>query len=98
MDFLDALEGHWYAALEILNESSAEKENPRILHLQRLLRNVVANLQALMIDIEAGRSWSDLGFQNSSDLAEILDGFELEISSLKSMIQNARAVSIEMSF
>ena len=90
MDFYNALEERLQSAKESMSELSLVDQNPRILHLERLLRNVVANLQAMLADIEAGCSWSEMGFFGDADLTDALESFDVEINSLKSLIQTAK--------
>lgn len=94
MDFYNAFEDKLHSAVAVLNELPALDNNPRILHLGRLLRNVVSSLQALLADIEAGCSWSEMGFFGEGEVSEMVDDFNVEISSLKSLIQNAKMLEI----
>ena len=90
MDFHNALEERLHSAQGALGDLSLADASPRVMHLERLLRNVMANLQAMMADIEAGCSWSDMGFFGDADLTDALESFDVEISSLKSLIQTAK--------
>lgn len=65
--------------------------SPRVLWLERHLAHLVSQLQALLLDIEAGCSLSDLGFFGEEGEERIGD-LAIEISSLKGMIQTARMI------
>lgn len=90
MDFYNALEERLQSASELLGGVSVAEDNPRVLHLERLLRNVVANLKAMLADIEAGCTWSQMGLFGDSNLSDVLESFDVEINSLKSLIQTAK--------
>lgn len=90
MDFTVSLEEKLQSALAVLNELPNSDSNSRVLHLERLLRNVVANLHAMLTDIEAGCSWMEIGFFGDDEVADVLDRFDLEISTLRSLIQSAK--------
>ena len=90
MDFHNELEERLQSAVGAMSDLSIADANPRVLHLERLLRNVVANLQALLADVEAGCSLSEMGFFGDADLTDALESFDVEINSLKSLLQTAK--------
>ena len=93
MDFpqcLNVLLGDAQAAQKILPRAGVGVgDSPRTLWLDRQLAHLVSQLQALLIDIEAGFSLSDLGFSGQEGEERIGD-LATEISTLKGMLQTAR--------
>lgn len=90
MDFNNVIEEKILSASAVLDELPMSEASARVLMLERLLRNVIANLQAMLADIEAGCSWAEMGIFGDNEISDILEGFETEISSLKSLIQTAK--------
>lgn len=75
-------------------KNDEKKSNPRLGWLERQLANVVAQLQAIVSDIESGSSISDLGFSGNEDFQEMIDDLGNEIAKLKGMIQTLKKVEV----
>lgn len=79
---------------EMVCKNDEKKSNPRLGWLERQLANVVAQLQAIVSDIESGSSISDLGFSGNKDFQEMIDDLGNEIAKLKGMIQTLKKVEV----
>ena len=62
------------------------KGGERLHWLQMQLTNVMTELSALLADFESGLSIQAMGFSVDGELEELVEGFEIEISSLKGQI------------
>ena len=80
------------AALQDLPGVDVAVMDENVLWLTRQLANVVAELQAYLVDIEAGCSTSDFGFFNDDEFLEMLEDLSIEIGKLKSMIRVAKSL------
>jgi hypothetical protein len=72
---------------ELIHEQGAEVDQ-HIAWLQSQLTNIINEMAAMQIDIESGLSIQHLGFSNQDEFEEMLDGFAIEIASLKSQIRS----------
>lgn len=81
------------AALHELPCVDVAVTDQNVLWLMRQLSNVVAVLQAYILDLEAGCSTSNFGFFNDDDFLDMLSDLTCEVSNLKSMIRTAKSVS-----
>lgn len=91
MDVSSGLAERLKEAEEALDElPDGEVKSERLRWLERQLANVVAQLQAIMADIDSGLSISDLGFFGDEEFEEILDDMGAQIANLRCMIQQAK--------
>lgn len=67
--------------------------DPRLLWLERQLVNLVAQLQAMLTDIEAGVSISAMGFSGEEEFQEMLADLDIDIANLKGLIRTMKSVS-----
>lgn len=64
------------------------EEDGRLHWLETQLANVVAEMEALLADIESGLSITSIGFSCDGDVEEMIEGFEVEIASLRAQIRS----------
>lgn len=60
----------------------------RMLWLTRQMASIVAQLEAMLADMEAGCSLTDLGFSGVEEFEEMVEAARLEIASLQRMIKS----------
>lgn len=88
MDILDILADALGDAKKTLGElPGGEGKSPRVLWLERQLVNVVSELEAMLADVEAGISISDMGFFGDADCADLIENLVIEIANLRSLIR-----------
>ena len=56
--------------------------------LQMQLSSVISELSALLADLESGLSFGEMGLAFEADANELVDGFELEVASLRAQIKS----------
>lgn len=61
--------------------------------LEKQLSARIVQIQGLMLDLEAGLSFSNLGFLGEQDIAEMLEDVEAEIRQLQRMIREIKSRS-----
>jgi hypothetical protein len=86
-DCLDAA-GSASREVDIIPKTDNINDGERLHWLQTQLTNVMTELAAMIADIESGLSIQSMGFSVDGDLEELVEGFEIEISSLKGQIQS----------
>ena len=67
--------------------SGSKGANPRLLWLERQLANIISQLLALVADIEAGWSISDMGLFTDDEFREMMEDLGVEIANLRGMIR-----------
>lgn len=93
MDWVDAIEGVLNGAAETLNGlGEGEVKGARLHWFERQLANVVAQLQAMMADLDSGLSVADMGFFGDEEFQDVIDDFGRQIVNLRSMIRVELAV------
>lgn len=93
MDFSTCLSGHLKEAQDALCEvPNTDAANPDLQWLERQLANIVAELQAMLANIEAGWPISCSGFFRDDEFQEMIDDLASEIANLKSMIRSRKDV------
>lgn len=80
-------------AQEALNSLPAERssQDQNIAWLERQLSHLIAQLQAMLMEIESGSPIGS-GLWDELELIEMLDDSVTEISNLKSLIQSLRSL------
>lgn len=86
-DCLDAA-GSASREVDIIPKNDNIEEANRLHWLQTQLANVMNELAAMLADIESGLSIQSMGFSVDGDIEELVEGFEIEITSLKGQIQS----------
>ena len=56
--------------------------------LQMQLSSVISELSALLADLGSGLSFGEMGLAFETDANELVDGFELEVASLRAQIKS----------
>lgn len=70
-------------------QSVGEGADPhRMQWLTRQMASIVAQLEAMLADIEAGCSVTDLGFYAMEEFEEMVEAARMEIASLQRMIKS----------
>ncbi len=91
MDFADSLGDCLVAArgaaAEVDRLVLGDDDGLRLQWLETQLASVVLELQNLLVDMETGMSIKDMGFSGGDEFAELIDGFQAEIASLKGQIR-----------
>jgi len=80
--------------LGMVCKDGEKKRNPRLEWLERQLASAVAQLQAMISDIETGSSIVDLGFSGDEDFQEMVDDLGNEIAKLKGVIQTLKEIGV----
>lgn len=62
----------------------------RLVWLERQLANLIAQLQAMQADIEAGCSILEMGYLSEDEFQEMLDDLGIEIANLKGMVRTLK--------
>lgn len=94
MDTCQRLSECLNSAQTVLNGAQKDggKDNAPLRWAERQLASIVAQLQAMLLDLEAGLSFADMGFSFDADLVEMIEDMELQVLSLKGRIQSMRAM------
>lgn len=74
--------------VEDLSADDDRMDVERLHWLETQLANVVAELDAMLADIESGLSIQCMGFSCEGDFEEMIEGFEVEIVSLRGQIRS----------
>ena len=70
--------------------TAGDVRGERLQWLERQLAHIVGQLQALLMDLDAGLSVADLGFFDDEECQEMVADFGRQIANLRGMIQVAR--------
>lgn len=93
MDISTCISEHLKEAQEAMGDvPNTNAANPNLQWLERQLANIVAELQAMLADIEAGWPISNAGFFCNDEFQEVIDDLASEIANLKSMIRSLKDV------
>lgn len=86
------------AAFAAFNELPAAKvtdyQFSRLGWLKRQLGNILARLQAMTVDLDAGLSVIDLGFDSVDDFEEYLADLTLEVGQLQTLIRALKSLEL----
>lgn len=56
--------------------------------LETQLANIIAEMEAILADVDSGLSIQHIGFSSDADFEEMIEGFEIEINNLKGKIRS----------
>lgn len=88
MDWAESIEGVLTGAREALDGlGEGLVKGERLRWFERQLANVVAQLRAMMADLESGLSVADMGFFGDEEFQDAIDDFGRQIANLRSMIR-----------
>lgn len=88
MDWADGIEGVLSAAREAQEGlGTGDVKGERLRWFERQLANVIAQLQAMMEDLESGLSVVDMGFFGDEEFQDAIEDFGSQIDNLRSLIR-----------
>lgn len=96
MDATNLLEGALLETRSVAKElptglEQGSKEQASVIWLATQLSNVEASLQAMLNDIEAGCSLTEMGFFGT-EFEEMVDDMIVQIASLKGLIRTMKSI------
>jgi hypothetical protein len=98
MDLSERISDSLEAAEKTLRElpdpgkGEQQEQQQRIAWLERQLNHLISELQALLADIEAGCSVTDLGFSGEDEFKDMLDTTNAQIANFKAMAHALKLV------
>lgn len=81
---------HARDALELTITEMAHDPLARMSWIKSQLRTLILKLETMFLDIDAGQTPFDFGFENSEDFTDMLNNIDKQIGDLKSLIKTVQ--------